>query len=350
MKLLKKNAWTVLAAPCLAVAMTTMAEARDLTVVAWGGPPQALQHEIYYKPFAEQTGIPLTEDSWSGGYGILKAKVDNNQLNWDVIQVESDEEALGCADGIYEPLDWSVIGDPATFYPGMATDCGVGANVYAFVLAYDSAKTTEAPSDWSALWDTATWPGKRAVRKGAKGTLEIALLADGVPISEVYEVLATPEGVERAFAKLDEIKGDIIWWESTAQIMQLLNSGEVALAVANDAPISRVRLQEDSSLRIVWNDSLRASDYWVVLKGTPFPKEAMQLVGFISQPEQLAQYAQQLPVGVPSKSAMALVPENIADLLLSAPANYDQSAPIDKDFWMDNGEELTLRFNAWLAQ
>ena len=52
-------------------------------------------------------------------------------------------------------------------------------------------------------------------------------MADGVPAAEVYDALGTPEGVDRAFAKLDTIKDDIVWWEAGAQPPQLLADGEV---------------------------------------------------------------------------------------------------------------------------
>lgn len=42
-------------------------------------------------------------------------------------------------------------------------------------------------------------------------------MADGVPAADVYKVLATKEGQDRAFAKLDELKPNIQWWESGAQ-------------------------------------------------------------------------------------------------------------------------------------
>ena len=56
------------------------------------------------------------------------------------------------------------------------------------------------------FFDLGKFPGKRGMRKGAKANLEMALMADGVPAAEVYTVLGTDEGVDRAFAKLDTSK------------------------------------------------------------------------------------------------------------------------------------------------
>ncbi len=48
--------------------------------------------------------------SWDGGYGVLQAKVKAGTPNWDAVEVESEELALGCADGIYEKIDWQKLG------------------------------------------------------------------------------------------------------------------------------------------------------------------------------------------------------------------------------------------------
>ena len=62
------------------------------------------------------------------------------------------------------------------------------------------------------------------MRKAPAQNLEWALMADGVPVADVYKVLGTPEGVDRAFKKLDTIKKDIVWWDAGAQPPQLLAS------------------------------------------------------------------------------------------------------------------------------
>jgi len=70
-------------------------EARDLTVTAWGGASQAAAQKVYFKPFVEKTGIKLQEDSWSGGIGVLRTKVQGGNASWDVVQVEVDDRASG---------------------------------------------------------------------------------------------------------------------------------------------------------------------------------------------------------------------------------------------------------------
>jgi spermidine/putrescine-binding protein len=57
-------------------------------------------------------------------------------------------------------------------------------------MAYNADKLKTAPTSWADFWDTKTFPGKRGLRKGAKYTLEFALMADGVAPKDVYKVLA----------------------------------------------------------------------------------------------------------------------------------------------------------------
>lgn len=51
------------------------------------------------------------------------------------------------------------------------------------------------------------------MRNGPKPNLKFAPTADSVAPDRVYEVLGTDAGVDRAFAKLDRIKGSMLWWE-----------------------------------------------------------------------------------------------------------------------------------------
>ena len=163
--------------------------------------------------FRSRPANAVLEESWDGGIGVLQAKVKAGSPNWDVVQVEADELALGCDDGLFEKIDWTSIGPKADFIKSAVSDCGVGAFVWSTAIAYDGAKLAQGPQSWADFWDVAKFPGKRALRKGPKYTLEFALMADGVTPERVYEVLSTTEGVARAFAKLDKLRPNLIWWE-----------------------------------------------------------------------------------------------------------------------------------------
>ena len=90
-------------------------------------------------------------------------------------------------------------------------------------------------------------------------------MADGVAPKDVYGVLATKEGQDRAFKKLDEIKSSIQWWEAGAQPPQYLASGDVVMSSAYNGRIAAV--QKESNLKVVWNGGIYDFDAWAIPKG-----------------------------------------------------------------------------------
>ncbi|MGH6761123.1 MAG: ABC transporter substrate-binding protein [Phyllobacterium sp.] len=330
--------------------MATSASARDLTVVSWGGNYQDAQRDIYFKPFSEKLGKPVLDEAWDGGFGVLQAKVKAGAPNWDVVQVEAEELALGCADGMFEKIDWDKVGGKDAFLPTAVSDCGVGAIVWSTAIAYDGAKLVEGPKSWADFWDVEKFPGKRSLRKGPKYTLEFALMADGVSPAEVYDVLSTPEGLDQAFKKLEELRPNLIWWESGAQPLQLLASGEVAMASAYNGRITGINRTENRDFKVVWPGSIYAVDSWVILKDAENKDVGQDFIAFASIPENQAKLPEFVAYGLPNKKAAEMVPANLQADLPTSPANMTDSVPLNVDFWIDNSEALTERFNAWLAQ
>jgi putative spermidine/putrescine transport system substrate-binding protein len=326
------------------------AQARDLTVVSWGGNYQDAQKRIYFEPFKKLSGKPLLDESWDGGYGVLQAKVKAGTPNWDVIQVEAEELALGCADGLYEKIDWSKLGGREAFLPAAVSDCGVGAIVWSTGIAYDGDKLAQGPTSWADFWNVGKFPGKRAIRKGAKYALEFALMADGVAPADVYKTLATSGGVDRAFKKLDEIKPHTIWWEAGAQPLQLLSSGQVVMTTAYNGRITGINRTEGKHFRFVFPGSIYAIDSWVVLKDSPNKAAAFDFIAFASKPENQSKLPEYIAYGLTNLEAVKRVPEKYQAELPTVPANLKDAIPLDAGFWTDHSEELTKRFNAWLAR
>ncbi len=332
----------------LAACLTQAAIAKDLTVISFGGASQEAQAKAYYEPFTKATGINIIPVAYNGEMAKIKAMVEAGKPTWDVVEVESPELLRGCEEGLFEKLDYGKIGDQKDFIPGSVSDCGIGIFVWSVVLAYNADLVKGTPASWADFWDVKKYPGKRGLRKGAKYTLEIALLADGVSPAEIYKVLATKAGVERAFKKLDQIKPNIQWWEAGAQPPQLLASGDLVMSSAYNGRIDAAQ-KEGKNLKIVWNGSIYDVDSWAIPKGDPKSAEAYQYIAFASKPENQKVFSGLIAYGPTNTKAVSLIDPKRAEVLPTAPANLKGAFAIDIPFWVDRGEELEQRFNTWAA-
>ncbi|KAA0682372.1 ABC transporter substrate-binding protein [Roseomonas genomospecies 6] len=332
------------------VALATAAQARDLTVVSWGGAYQEAQKKVYFEPFKKAAGIPMNDESWDGGIGVLRAKVQGGAATWDVVQVESEELAVGCEEGLFETMEFNRIGGEQAYLPQTVDACGVGAIVYDFVLGYDKDKLKDAPKSWADFFDTKKYPGKRGLRQGAKTTLEIALMADGVAPKDVYKVLATEEGLERAFKKLDTIKNDIVWWKAGAQPPQLLASGEVVMTSVYNGRIDAANKAEKKNFGMVWNGALYTIDSWVILKGSPNKEAAYKFLDYVGKAENQAKLSENIAYGTSNKDAPSKLAPAVLKDLPTAPENMKNAVEISVPFWLENIDRLTERFNKWAAK
>lgn len=328
---------------------SALADSSSLTVISFGGATKVAQTAAYFKPFEQSGAAKVIAGEYNGELSRVKAMVDVGQVTWDVVEVESPELQRGCEEGLFERLDPDILGDTANFIPGTVSECGVASYVWSMVLAYNGDKLKTAPKSWQDFWDLKQFPGKRGLRKGAKYTLEAALLADGVSREELYKVLATPEGVNRAFKKLDEIKPSIQWWEAGAQPPQWLLAGDVAMSAAYNGRVG-VAQKEGANLAIVWNGSLYDPDHWAIVSGSPNKAVAEQFIKFASQADTQKVFSSQIPYGPVHKQALAELPAEVQAQLPTAEANMAGAQLVNAEFWIDHGEELEERFNAWAAR
>jgi len=227
-----------------AFAGTAMAES-TITVVSWGGAYTKSQVEAYHKPWIASTGNKIVSEDYNGGLAEIKAQVEAGNVTWDIVDVELSDAVRACDEGLAEELDMSILpagsdGTPAAadFIDGtLDVPCAVPTIVWSTIYAYDQSKMPQGPKTIADFFDLGKFPGKRGIRKGPKANLEMALMGDGVPADQVYDMLSTPAGVDRAFAKLDSIKSEVVWWEAGAQPPQLLADGEVAMTTAYNGRI-----------------------------------------------------------------------------------------------------------------
>lgn len=336
----------VLIAVAALVALPAMAQ--SLTVVNFGGANGAAQKKAYIDPF-EKTGTKVTMVEYNGEQAKIKAMVEAKKVTWDVVEVESPDLSRGCDEGLFEKLDWAKIGNKADFQKAAVHECGVGTFVWSTVMAYNGDKLKTAPTSWADFWDTKKIPGKRGMRKGARYNLEFALLADGVKPADVYKVLATPAGADRAFKKLTELKPHIQWWEAGAQAPQFLVAGDVALTTVFNGRIDAAN-REGRNLKIYWPGGIYDLDYWAIPKGTPNKDAAQKFIAFGMQPANQAVYAQNIAYGPANTKALAKLDKKVLDDLPTSAANAKEALQFSVAFWADQGEALEKRFAAWATQ
>jgi putative spermidine/putrescine transport system substrate-binding protein len=345
-------------------ALATAAGAQEITVMGWGGAYTQSQVEAYHKPFAAATGVTVNSVDADNPATPIKAQVEANNVSVDVASVEIADAVRLCDEGLVIEIDASTLppapdGTPATddFIAGTLTDCMVPTDVFATAIAYDTTKFPNGgPTSIADFFDTEAFPGKRGIKKGAKTTLEMALMADGVPAAEVYDLLETEEGVARAFAKLDSIKADAVWWEAGSQPPQLLADGEVSMTMAWNGRIFNAAVGEGKPFDIMWDGQVFEWEGWVIPKGAPNMEAALEFVKFSTSTEPLANAAEWISYGPPRKSSAPLVGNYqgdgttpMAPHLPTSPENQTNALASSLEFWADRDTELNERFNAWLA-
>jgi putative spermidine/putrescine transport system substrate-binding protein len=338
----------------------------ELVIVSWGGAYTASQQKAYHEPYMKlNPDIKIINDDSSGtGAAKLRAQVEAGNVTWDLMDALAADAIALCDEGIIEVIDFdkeiatapdgtSAVDD---FGDLIACPCFVPLIVYSVTFGYRNDKFATPPTTIADVFNLKKFPGKRALEKKPVANLEWALIADGVDGNKVYEVLSTPEGVDRAFKKLDTIKDSVIWWSKGAQPPQLLADGEVVIASAYNGRLFNAIAVEKQPISMLWDWQQFDLDGFVVPKGAPHKKEIMEYLKFATDTQRLADQAKFISYGPARKSSAPMVGKH-AELgidmkphMPTAPANSKQVIVKDHLWWADHEVELTERFYAWLAK
>jgi putative spermidine/putrescine transport system substrate-binding protein len=341
------------------ISLVYRAEARDLVVVGWGGAAGEAVDKAFNDAYTAATGIPVTRTSYTGGLAEVKAQVQSGNVAWDVLDADLDDGVNGCAQDILEQIPVSLMpkgadgSDPSNdFLPGsLVSDCGIPNYLFSSVYAYKATTfPSGGPKTIGDFFDLQRFPGKRGLRRSPIANLEIALMADGVRAEKVYDTLRTPEGVDRAFHKLDTIKSSVVWWNSGSQPPQLLADGEVAISTSFNGRFYDMITKDKKPVTVVWDGQVWDSGAFIVPKGTPNRDQAIKYLQFVMEPKNLAGLTKYLPEAPARKSALKFVNPDMLPYLSTAEANFQNALKKDDKFWGDFGDQLGQRFEAWLAQ
>ncbi|MAM61486.1 extracellular solute-binding protein [Maritimibacter sp. UBA3975] len=355
----------------LAMAESHADMAMDMTLVSWGGAYQASQQNAYVEPYLEMNpDVSITWDESSAeAVAKLRAMNEAGNVTWDLVDVVASDAIRLCDEGLAMEIDTEELlaeapdGTSAEddFGDLLVSDCFIPQIVYSTTAAYRPDLFPEgapAPESICAMFDTETYPGKRALEQRPINNLEWALLCDGVAKEDIYDVLETEEGQDQAFAKLDTIKDDVIWWSAAAEPPQLLADGEIVMGSSYNGRWFSAIEEQDQPFEMLWDAQVFDLDGWIIPADLPEDRLARvkDFLFFATDTQRLADQAAYISYGPARQSSAPLVGDH-AELgiamgphMPTAPENSQNVFVYNYEWWADYRDDLDAKFQAWLAQ
>jgi putative spermidine/putrescine transport system substrate-binding protein len=343
--------------------------ANEMTLVSWGGAYQASQQAAYVEPYlAMHPEVTSTwDESSSEAVAKLRAMNEAGNITWDVVDVVAADAIRLCDEGLALEIDADEMlapGDDGStasedFGDLLVSDCFIPQIVYSTTFGYRTDLVGDTPpTSVCAIFDTETYPGQRSLERNPIANLEWALICDGVAIEDVYDVLETPEGQDRALAKLDTIKDQVIWWSAGADTPQLLADGEVVMGSTYNGRLFSAIVEQNQPIAMLWDWQMFDLDGWIIPAGLSPEREARALdfVRFATDTQRLADQAKYISYGPARASSAPLVSTHatlgieMAPHMPTDPANAVNTFLFNYEWWADYRDDLDAKFQAWLAQ
>lgn len=319
--------------------------------LAWyegsGGAVQRGREESIFKNFEELTGVP-TKVEFSATMAKYFAAEEAGQAHWDLLEFASVGDWLNAKKaGYLAKLDPNVI-PRDKLEDGAWDDYGYRVDRYATLIAWNTKKypsSGEHPTSLTDLYDTERFPGKRCMLNYFEygATLESALLADGVAPEDLY-----PLDVDRALAKLDTIKKDIVWYADGAQAVKLLSDGECDLGTVWNGRAYDAVTKDDAPIDIAWGSAMTQDAVLAIPKGAQNMDAAQaQLAMWLLDKQTQEEFLKVVPYPTPLKDPT--IPAGL-EKWLPLGDNVADAVAIDDQYFADNAEELNSRFTKWVGE
>lgn len=342
-----------------------------LTLVSWGGAYQTSQRKAYAEPYAALNPDVnfVWDESSAAAVAKLRAMAEAGNTTWDLVDVVASDAIRLCDEGLAIEIDHDEMlapapdGTPASedFGDLLVSECFIPQVVYSTAFGYrtDVADWNGAePDDVCDLFDLEAFPGKRTLERRPINNLEWALLCSGVQKDEVYDVLATPEGQDRAFAKLEKIKDQVVWWTAGAEPPQLLADAEVVFGSGYNGRLFSVIEEQGQSVAMLWDAQVFDLDGWVIPADLDDERKqaALDFVRFATDTQRLADQARYIPYGPARRSSAPLVGKHaelgidMAGHMPTDPNNAGNIFIYNYEWWADYRDDLDARFQSWLSQ
>jgi putative spermidine/putrescine transport system substrate-binding protein len=334
----------VAGAASLALPWTARAQSQTLTVADSGGPFGPAWDLSFVKPFEADFGVKINHIARQNYPSTeIKANVETKAYTWEVVIATLEDVYTLEPQGLLEPLDWN---DPDMneLLAEAKRPTWAGMDIYTYILGFRTDKFPDKqPQNWADFWDVKKFPGRRALQKHPIGTLEIALMADGVAPSKLY-----PLDVDRAFKKLDQLRPYVsAWWTGGAQATQMLQSAEVDLLPLIHARAQTI-IDSGGPVKINWNQGIYSIQGWVIPKGNPKADLGRKFVKYCANAKRQATWTKLVSDGPSNPKAYQYIDEARKRVLPTFADNFKVSVQSDAKWWGPNKDAVLERFNSWI--
>jgi len=293
-----------------------------LTIGTWGGPYESAQNISLFQPFTKSTGIKIQKTSYSGGLEYVK-----------MLLTEAGDD----------------------FIDGAITDCAVAHTTFSTLVAFDErAFPDEKPSRIKDFFDTKKFPGKRAVQKNPAALFEWALMAEGIPLSQIYDLLSTERGMRLALKRMDSVREHLVWWETPQESVDLLTNQVVVMASGYNGRFFDAR-SRNQPINLIWDGQIIDRSVWAmpVRQSSSLPN-ALAFIRFATHERRMGELAEFIPYGPTRHSAFDFIgrhPEygmNMIPQLPTAPRHIKTSLIRDTRWYARTTEFRHSNFDQWL--
>jgi putative spermidine/putrescine transport system substrate-binding protein len=348
----RRSLCAVVASVILSTGASLSAHASDEVVFAsWGGSFQDALRSSMLEPASQALGIEVKEDT-TNGIQDVRAQITAGAVAWDVTEQDLPSCETLSREGSLEPIDYSIV-DTTGIPKELIHDNYIGFINFTKVIAYrKDAFGDNGPSNWAEFWDLKNFPGKRGMHGKVNYNLEAALMADGVPMKEVYSTLATDDGMERAWSKLGGIAPEVtVWYRGGSQSAQLLRDGEVDVIHMGHNRVESV-IASGVDVAYAFDGGTMDVDCLLVPKGAPNAENAMRLINELLSAKAQARLAITMPLGPVNTGAFdtGIISGEQALLVNTHPSNYDKQLLVDPNFYIGQLGELTEEFDTLIQQ
>lgn len=340
------------------------ADGNSLKISTFPGAYKISQEKAFFDPFFKKTGTVIDVKEQENPLDLLKEWKSANISGADVVDLSAYQAEKACDEGYLSPLNESHIArgpndEPIAkdFIADSLMDCAVPSVAWSALMVVRNGKFTKnKPRTWADFFNVKKFPGKRSLKKSARYSLEMALMASGVQPADIYFTLSTIEGQKRAFDKLNNLKDQIVWWDESADAIKNLATDEVVMGMAYNGRLFNAIIGDGLDVTLVWQEQIYDLDYWGVPANSANREKALEFVKFATEPRQLAEQSKWMPYGPMRTSSLefvnthAIAGVHMAPYLTTTKAHFHKALKFNEGFWLtEKGQDVEAKFQQWLT-